>query len=103
MPTSPLREVRGKIENTRLHEFEQAHKEDIEAISLLVAKITDRTLEEVKRYLEAMLFELVEANQPAFDPQQWELDFKALAEGADNIPVLPPEAFSRQSIYSNYY
>ena len=102
MHTSPSREDRSRIENSRLHEFEQAHKEEIKAVSLIVAKITDRTLEEVKPYLEAMLFALVEANQPAFDPQQWELDLKALAEGADNIPVLPPEAFSRQSIYSNH-
>ena len=101
MHPSPSREVRGRKENPRLHKFEQAHQEEIEAVSLILAKITDRTLEEVKPYLEAMLFELVEANQ-SFDPQQWELDLKALAEGADNIPVLPPEAFSRQSIYSNH-
>lgn len=27
---------------------------------------------------------------------------KALTEGADLIPVLPPEAFTRESIYGNH-
>lgn len=103
MQTSPSRKDRGSRENRyRLYEFEEVHKEEIEAVSLIVAKITHRTPEEVKPHLKTMLVELVESNQPAFDPQQWELDMKALAEGADDIPMLPPEAFSRESIYSNH-
>lgn len=103
MHISTSREDRGSRENSeRLHEFSRAHKEEIEAVSLIVAKITHRTLGEVKPYLEAMLFELVEPHQPSFDPQKWDADLKALAEGADNIPVLPPEAFTRESIYSNH-
>ena len=103
MQTSPSREDRDTQENrSHLRDFEQAHKEEIEAISLILAKITHRTLKEVKPHLEIMLSELVEPKQSAFDPQQWELDLKALAEGADDIPVLPPEAFSRESIYSNH-
>jgi hypothetical protein len=54
-----------------------------------VAKITHRTLGEVEPYLEAMLFELVEPTKPYFDRQKWDADLNALAEGADNIPVLP--------------
>ncbi|MDZ7959892.1 MAG: hypothetical protein RMY34_18750 [Aulosira sp. DedQUE10] len=37
-----------------------------------------------------------------FDPQQWEVDMKLLAQRAERIPVLPPEAFTRQSIYGNH-
>jgi hypothetical protein len=102
MHANTARAGRGSRENSkRLHEFERSHQEEIEAISLIVAKITHRTLEEVKPYLDAMLFELVEPNPPAFDSQRWEADLKALAEGADSIPVLPSKAFTRESIYSD--
>jgi hypothetical protein len=37
-----------------------------------------------------------------FDSQQWEADMKLLAIGAEQIPVLPPEAFTRESIYGNH-
>jgi hypothetical protein len=37
-----------------------------------------------------------------FDSQQWEADMKLLAQGAEQIPVLPPEAFTRESIYGNH-
>ncbi|BAY60737.1 hypothetical protein NIES22_07970 [Calothrix brevissima NIES-22] len=37
-----------------------------------------------------------------FNPQQWEADMKLLVQGAEKIPVLPPEAFSRESIYGNH-
>ncbi|GAA6616809.1 hypothetical protein [Scytonema sp. NUACC26] len=34
----------------------------------------------------------------SFDPQQWEDDLKILTTRASEIPVLPPEAFTRESI-----
>ncbi len=37
-----------------------------------------------------------------FDPEQWEADMRALTEQAEKIPVLPPEAFARESIYGNH-
>ncbi|MCG6135398.1 MAG: ribbon-helix-helix domain-containing protein [Nostoc sp. LLA-1] len=37
-----------------------------------------------------------------FDPKQWEADMKLLAQLAEQIPVLPPEAFTRDSIYGNH-
>lgn len=37
-----------------------------------------------------------------FDPKGWEADMKALTEGAEKIPVLQPEAFTRESIYGNH-
>lgn len=36
-----------------------------------------------------------------FDPKQWEEDMKFLTNSAKEIPVLPPEAFTRESIYGN--
>lgn len=37
-----------------------------------------------------------------FDHEQWEADMKALAQRADEIPILPEEALSRESIYGNH-
>ncbi|MBR8840890.1 MAG: hypothetical protein DSM106950_44760 [Stigonema ocellatum SAG 48.90 = DSM 106950] len=37
-----------------------------------------------------------------FDPKQWEADMKLLAQRAEQIPVLPPEEFTRESIYRNH-
>jgi hypothetical protein len=37
-----------------------------------------------------------------FDHKQWEADMKALAQRAEEIPVLPEEAFTRESIYGNH-
>ena len=37
-----------------------------------------------------------------FDPKQWEADMKLLAQRAEQIPVLLPEAFTRESIYGNH-
>ena len=84
------------------HQFEEAHKEEITALSLIVAKITSRSIEEVKPRLDIMLSELVEGKTPLFDSQQWEADMRLLAEGADIIPVLSDEAFTRESIYGNH-
>ena len=36
-----------------------------------------------------------------FDPEQWEADMQALAQRAEEIPVLPEEAFTRESIYGD--
>lgn len=42
------------------------------------------------------------ATRRTFDSQQWEADMKLLAQGAEQIPILPPEAFTRESIYGNH-
>ncbi|MBD2776881.1 hypothetical protein [Iningainema tapete] len=36
-----------------------------------------------------------------FDPQAWQADVKVLAE-AKEIPVLPEDAFTRESIYGDH-
>jgi hypothetical protein len=85
------------------HRFEQSHKEEIEAVSLILAKITNRTPAEIKPRLDTMLAELVEPKEPSsFNSEQWDEDMKMLAEGADKIPVLPTEAFTRESIYGDH-
>lgn len=43
-----------------------------------------------------------QGKQQPFDPEKWEADMRALTEGAEKIPVLPPEAFTRESIYGNH-
>jgi hypothetical protein len=60
---------------SHFREFEQAHKEDLTALR---------------------------GNQHPFNASHWEADMKALASEADQIPVLPPFAFTRESIYSNH-
>ena len=37
-----------------------------------------------------------------FDPKQWEEDMKVLTNRATKIPVLPPSAYTRESIYGNH-
>ena len=37
-----------------------------------------------------------------FDPKQWEKDMKVLTNRATKIPVLPPSAYTRESIYGNH-
>ena len=35
-------------------------------------------------------------------PEQFETDMDLLAEGSERLPVLPPDAFSRASIYADH-
>lgn len=43
--------------------------------------------------------QLFPAQKRPFDPKQWAADMKALAQGAEDIPVLPEAALTRESIY----
>ncbi|MEH2373837.1 MAG: hypothetical protein V7K15_12360 [Nostoc sp.] len=36
--------------------------------------------------------------KPTFDSQQWKADMELLAQRAEQIPVLPPESFTRESL-----
>jgi len=62
----------------------------------LIEKDIFGTLHEQKHTLEEL------GTKRTFDLQQWEADMKLLAQGAEEIPVLPPEAFTRESIYENH-
>lgn len=37
-----------------------------------------------------------------FNSEQWSADMKALTKGAEKIPVLLPEVFTRESMYGNH-
>lgn len=85
-----------------LHAFEAAHSQELTAITDLLVRITHRPTEQIKPLLETMLEQLVEPQGRRFDSQQWEEDIKFLSKNAEKIPVLPPEAFTRESIYRDH-
>lgn len=89
-----------------LSELEQFHSEDIETIKLLLAKISNRSLSEIKPHLEIMLERLVqpERERPFYEtatPQEWVAAFQEWVESHRglNLPTLSNEAISRESIY----
>ena len=56
---------------------------------------------------EDYILSLIEgAALPAMPPDtnldQFEADLDALSAGSENLPVLPPAAFSRESIYADH-
>ena len=83
-----------------------AHSQDIETITRLLAKISNRTPSEIKPYLNTMLEQLV---QPSTErhfyetatPQEWVAAFTEWVESHQelNLPSLSDEAISRSSIY----
>ena len=102
MSVNPLVESNQKSQTTEsFQQFEQAHKEEITAVSLIVAKITNRSLEEVKPYLDTMLSELVESNSSSANTSERAREFREWVESHKdmNLPSLSDEAISRESIY----
>ena len=96
-----------------LSNFEEAHREEIGAITRVVAKITSLSPEEITPHVYTMLSELVKpknrpfhetvrGTKPPFDRKEWEAEMKALAAQGATMPVLPDEAFTRGSIYENH-
>ncbi|MCC5639963.1 hypothetical protein LC593_29875 [Nostoc sp. CHAB 5844] len=80
--------------------------QDVEAITLLLAKVTNRTPSEIKPYLDAMLQQLVQPleERPFYEtanPQEWIAAFQEWVESHRelNLPALSDEAISRESIY----
>jgi hypothetical protein len=95
----------GKQNVSRLQEFEQAHIEDLKAIVEILAKITNKTSEEIKPHFEMMLERLVQTEERPFyetaTPQEWVQAFHEWVESHRdmNLPQLSDEAISRESIY----
>ena len=100
-----------------IHNFEKVHKKDLETITQVLVKITHRSPEEIKPHLDIMLEHLITPKQETatrencseiflrkkpLDPVQWQADMKALAQRAEEIPVLPEEAFTRKSMYGDH-
>ena len=87
--------------------FKSAYKAELQNLSEIISKITRRTPAEIEPHLDAMIESLVtppeqSLSQQSFNPEQWATDMKRLAEGAKKIPVLPSEAFTRESIYQDH-
>ncbi|WP_083468896.1 hypothetical protein [Nostoc piscinale] len=88
---------------SELHEF---YSQDIEAITLLLAKVSHRPPSEIQPYLDAMLQQLVQSSpeQPFYEtatPQEWIAAFQEWVESHRelNLPTLSDEDISRETIY----
>ncbi|MGF1979723.1 MAG: hypothetical protein RMY30_029630 [Nostoc sp. CmiSLP01] len=89
-----------------LSDLEQSYSEDIKTITLLLAKITDRSPSEIKPHLATMLERLVQPAQerPFYETAtstEWVAAFRDWVESHRglNLPRLSDEAISRESIY----
>ncbi len=89
-------------------DLEQAHSQDIETITLLLAKISNRTPQEIKPHLNTILEQLVqpEKEHPFYETatlQEWVAAFQEWVESHRglNLPTLSDEAISRESIYGH--
>jgi hypothetical protein len=87
--------------NEFFEQFEQAHKEEITAVSLIVAKITNCSVEEVQPHLETMLSGLIKLKSPNISSSKRVREFREWVESHKdmNLPFLSDEAISRESIY----
>jgi hypothetical protein len=92
--------------SSTLENFQEAHQEDIKTITQVLVKITNRTPEQVKPYLDALLEQLVQSQQerPFYETATTEEWLVAFREWVDshrglNFPSLSDEAISRESIY----
>lgn len=92
-------------ESTVLHEFKQAHIQEIQAITSALVKITNLSTETVQPHLDAMLEQLVKSKQerPFYETATAEEWIQALQEWSQShrrdIPVLSDYAVSRAGIY----
>jgi len=90
-----------------LRHFEEAHKEDIEVITQVLAKITTLSPEQIKPYFDTMLEQLVkpQAEHPLYEtatPNQLSQAFREWADSHNrNTPILSDYAVSRESMYSD--
>jgi hypothetical protein len=92
----------GRSENgSHLQEFEKAHKEDLEAITAVLVKITHHTPQEIKPHLDAMIARLVESEKASVRSKKRARAFREWVEShrGMNLPNLSDEAISRESIY----
>jgi hypothetical protein len=88
-----------------LHNLQQAHEQDIQTITQVLAKITSRTPAQIKPLLDAMLKRLIEPQQRPFyetaTSTEWSIAFQEWVDSHRtlNLPILSDEAISRESIY----
>ncbi len=89
-----------------LRNFEETNREEIEAIIQALTRITSRTPEQIKPYLETMLERLVESKERPFyetaTPEERARAFREWASSHDlNTPLLSDYAVSRESMYDD--
>ncbi len=107
MNTTPFFPAKNTGQITQLlHNFESAHKEDLEAVLQVLVKITSRTPEQIKPHLDAMLERLVEPKERPFyetaTPSERARAFREWAASHDrNTPLLSDYAVSRESMYDD--
>lgn len=88
-------------------DLEQAYSQDIETITLLLAKISNRTPEEIKPHLNTMLEQLVQpSKQRPFHEtataSEWVTAFREWAAShRHDAPPLSDYAVSRESMYED--
>lgn len=91
--------------NEIFHNFESAHKEDLEAIIQVLVKITSLNPDQIKPHLDMMLEHLMQPKEPPFyetaTPEEWTGAFREWVDSHRglNLPYLSDEAISRESIY----
>lgn len=91
-----------------LHSFQESHRQDLETITQILAKITNRNPSEIQPYLQIILTELVSpktqclVNETA-TPSERIAAFQAWVSSHRNVnfPTLSDEAISRESIYGD--
>ncbi|MBW4509467.1 MAG: hypothetical protein KME64_23550 [Scytonematopsis contorta HA4267-MV1] len=88
-------------------QLEETHKEDIEAITQVLVRITSRSPDKIKSHLNAMLEQLVEPEvKPPFyetaTPDEWVAALREWSASHDrNKPLLSDYAVSRESMYDD--
>jgi UPF0288 family protein (methanogenesis marker protein 3) len=117
MSVNPLFEKKDEKQTAEtVRKFKSAHEKDLEIITQVLVKITSRSLDDIEPYLDTMLERLITVEQEAtntedhfssrqrkkpFDARQWQADMNALAQRVE-LPILPEEAFTRESIYGEH-
>jgi UPF0288 family protein (methanogenesis marker protein 3) len=117
MSVNPLFEKKDQNQTAEtVRKFKSAHEKDLEIITQVLVKITSRSPDNIEPYLDTMLERLITLEQEAattedhssnlqqkkpFDSRQWQADMNALAQRVE-LPVLPEEAFTRESIYGEH-
>ncbi|MDY6783829.1 MAG: hypothetical protein SW833_15015 [Cyanobacteriota bacterium] len=85
--------------------FQQVNQQEIQTIAQLLAKITNRTSKQIQPLLNALLEQLIVTQEPPFyetaTAEEWSIAFREWVDTHRtlNLPTLPNEAISRESIY----
>ncbi|NET55378.1 MAG: hypothetical protein F6K47_04075 [Symploca sp. SIO2E6] len=102
MDTSTSKEDNGqRLLAGNLQEFARTYKDELEDILMTLVKITSRTPEQIKPYLNTLLGQLVTNEDETIVPTERRKAFIEWVESHRDLqlPLLSDEAISRESIY----